>query len=166
MKKYIIMSEESISQEFRLKSIDQTRNCFIEEINQNELMSKKHKKICRILNYSEHLLVLISTVSEGVYISTFASLIGIPIVITSSAIQLKTCVITAGIKRYKPINKKNKKKHGKIVFLAKSKLNSIEFLISKALIYSNISHGEFVLIDNALKELYDTKEGIKNSNDK
>ena len=86
MKKYIIMSEESISQEFRLKSIDQTRNCFIEEINQNELMSKKHKKACRVLNYSEHLLVLISTVSEGVYISAFASLIGIPIVITNSAI--------------------------------------------------------------------------------
>ena len=80
------MSEESISQEFRLKSIDQTRNCFIEEINQNELMSKKHKKVCRVLNYSEHLLVLISTVSEGVYISAFASLIGIPIVITNSAI--------------------------------------------------------------------------------
>ena len=86
MKKYIIMSEESISQEFRLKSIDQTRNCFIEEINQNESMSKKHKKVCRVLNYSEHLLVLISTVSEGVYISAFASLIGIPIVITNSAI--------------------------------------------------------------------------------
>ena len=86
MKKYIIMSEESISQEFRLKSIDQTRNCFIDEINQNELMSKKHKKVCRVLNYSEHLLVLISTVSEGVYISAFASLIGIPIVITNSAI--------------------------------------------------------------------------------
>ena len=84
----------------------------------------------------------------------------------NSAILLKICVITAGIKRYKPINKKNKKKHGKIVFLAKSKLNSIEFLISKALIYSNISHDEFVLINNVLKELYDTKEGIKNSNDK
>ena len=47
---------------------------------------------------------------------------------------------------------------------AKSKLNSIEFLISKALINSNISHDEFVLINNVLKELYDTKEEIKNSN--
>ena len=47
---------------------------------------------------------------------------------------------------------------------AKSKLNSIEFLISKALINSNISHDEFVLINNLLKELYDTKEEIKNSN--
>ena len=38
------MTEENISQEFRLKNIDETRNYFIEEINQNELMSKKHKK--------------------------------------------------------------------------------------------------------------------------
>ena len=46
--------------------------------------------------------------------------------------------------------------------LAKSKLNSIEILISKALIESNVSHGEFVLINNVLKEYNDMKEGIKN----
>ena len=39
--------------------------------------------------------------------------------------------------------------------LAKSKLNSIEVLISKALIDSNISYDEFVLINDALKEFYD-----------
>ena len=50
--------------------------------------------------------------------------------------------------------------------LAKSKLNSIEVLISKALIDSNISHDEFVLINNVLKEFYDMKKEIKNSNDK
>ena len=48
--------------------------------------------------------------------------------------------------------------------LAKSKLNSIEVLISKALIDSNISHDECVLINNVLKEFYDTKEELKNSN--
>ena len=47
-----------------------------------------------------------------------------------------------GIKKYKLINKKNKKKHHKIILLAKSKLNSIKFLISKALIDSNIGHDE------------------------
>ena len=46
------------------------------------------------------------------------------------------------------INKKKKKKHGKIVMLAKSKLNSIEVLISQTLIDSNISHHKFVLINN------------------
>ena len=39
------MSEENISQKLRLKNIDETKNSFIEEINQNELMSKKHKKL-------------------------------------------------------------------------------------------------------------------------
>ena len=38
------MVEENISQEFRLKNIDKTRNYFLKEIEQNELMNKKHKK--------------------------------------------------------------------------------------------------------------------------
>ena len=45
------MCEENICEEFRLKNIYETRNCIIEEINQNELMSKKHKKVSRALNY-------------------------------------------------------------------------------------------------------------------
>ena len=92
------MAEENISQEFRLKNIDETRNYLIEEINRNELMSKKHKKICTILNYIEHFLILASTITGCVSISAFASLVGIPIGITSSAIGLKICAITAGIK--------------------------------------------------------------------
>ena len=96
----------------------------------------------------------------------FVSLVDIPAGITSSALGLKICVITAGIKKYKSIIKKKKKKHDKIVLLAKSKLNSIEVLISKALIDSNISHDEFVLINNVLKEFCDMKEEIKNSNSK
>ena len=47
------------------------------------------------------------------------------------------------------------------MLLAKSKLNSIEVLISKALIDSNNSHNEFVLINNVLKECHDMKEEIK-----
>ena len=43
--------EENISQDFRLKDIDEIRNYFLEEINQNELMSRKHKKVCTTLNY-------------------------------------------------------------------------------------------------------------------
>ena len=60
---------------------------------------------------------------------------------------------------------KKGKKHEKIVLLAKSKLNSIEVLISKALTDSNISHDELILINNMLKEFYDMKEEIKNVND-
>ena len=73
------MTEENISQELRLKSKDDIRNYFIEEINQNELMSKKHKKVCRVFNYTEHLLILVSTVTGFISIFTFASLLGIPV---------------------------------------------------------------------------------------
>ena len=50
----------------------------------------------------------------------------------SSAIGLKVCAIIAGIKKHKSIIKKKKKKHDKVILLAKTKLNSIEDLISRA----------------------------------
>ena len=51
------MSKENTNQEFRLKNIDETRNFLIEEINENELISKKHKTVYRVLNYIKHLLI-------------------------------------------------------------------------------------------------------------
>ena len=107
------------------------------------------------MNYIDHLLIVISTVTGCVSISVFPSLVAIPIGIRSSAIGLKICAITAGIKNYKSIIKK--KKHDKRVLLAKSNLNSIEVLISKVLIDSNLSHDEFVLVNDVLKEFYDLK---------
>ena len=111
-------------------------------------MSEKIKKVRTTLNYIEHFLILDSKITGCISISTFASLLDIPIGITSSAIRLKICPITAGIKKYKSILKKKKKKHDKIVLLSASKSNSIEALIFKALIDSIISHYEFVLINN------------------
>ena len=98
-------------------------------------------------NYIEHSLILAFAINVCISIYAFASLLGILIGVAASAIWLKICKITAGIKKYKSIIKKKKKKHDKIVLLAKSKLNSIEVLISKALIDSVISHDEFVLIN-------------------
>ena len=72
--------------------------------------------------------------------------------ITSSAVGINICAITAGIKRYKSIINKKKKKHDKIVFLEKSKLNTIKVLISKALIDSNNIHDEFVSANVVLRE--------------
>ena len=129
-------------------------------------MSKRHGKVCATLNYIEHILILASTVIGCISVSVFTSLIGIPIEITSFPLGLKICAITVAIKKYKSIIKKNKNKHDKIVLLAKSKLNSTEVLISKALIDSNISHDQFVLIKNILKEYDNMKKGIKNFNNK
>ena len=95
------MSKENITEEFRLQNIERTRIYLTEEISQNELISKKHKKVYRVWNYIEHLLMLVSTVNGCVSITVFASLVVIPIGITSSAVGLKIVVITAGMKKDK-----------------------------------------------------------------
>ena len=61
-----------------------------------------------------------------VSIFDFASLIGTPADIPSSAVGIKICAITAVNKKYKSIIKKKNKKHDKIVLLTKSKLNNVE----------------------------------------
>ena len=92
--------------------------------------------VCATLNCIDHFLVWASTITGCISISDFASLLCIPVGNTSSATGLKICATAAGIKKYKSIIKKKKKKHDEIVLLAKSKLNIIEVLIPKALIDS------------------------------
>ena len=69
------MVKENRSQQFRFKNIDETINDFLEEMEQNELISRKHKMVCITLNYIEHFLVLVSAVTECVSISALASLL-------------------------------------------------------------------------------------------
>ena len=73
------------NQEFRLKKIDEIRNHLIEKINQNKLVSQKHKELCRVLNYIDHSLIVIYTITGCV-------------LIPSSAIGLITYVLIPGIK--------------------------------------------------------------------
>ena len=86
------------------------------------------------------MLVLASTITNCVSISGFSSLVCVPVGITSSAVGVKICGITAGIKKFKSIINKKKKKHDKIVFLGKDKFDTVEVLIGNALIDSYISH--------------------------
>ena len=109
-------------------------------------------------NYAGNLLTLTSAVSGCVSISAFASLLGIPLGITSSAVWLKICAMTARIKKYKSIIKKKNNKHYKIKLLAKTKLNVINILTSKALLDSYITYKEFASTNNVLKEHNKTKE--------
>ena len=73
-------------------------------------MSKKLKNICRALNYIDHSLTVIYTITGCVSISAFDSLVGIRIGFASSTIGLKICVITAAIKKYMSMIKKKKEK--------------------------------------------------------
>ena len=89
---------EKASLEFRFKRIDETRNNLLEDIKHNDLISEKYKKTCKYLNYVEHLLILVSTVTGCVSISTFASVVCVPVGSMSSAVGIKICSITGGIK--------------------------------------------------------------------
>ena len=99
------IAEENISQEFRLKN---TRNNLIEKIKQNELITKKYKKICKILNYTDHLLILASTATGCVSISGFASLVNTPVATASSAVGINFFEVAAVIKKHKSISKKKR----------------------------------------------------------
>ena len=125
------------------------------------MISKKHKKVCTTLHYTEHFRIWASTTTGFISNSAFGSLFGIPIGITSSATGLTICAITAEIKKYKLIIKKKKNKHEKIVFLAKSKLNRIEVLISNSSIQLLVMINLFNYI--MLHKTYNKiKEEIKN----
>ena len=92
-------------------------------------MSEKHKTVCRDLNYFGHFIIFDSALSSCVSTSVFASLIGVFVGIASSAVESKVCAITAEIRMYNSIIKKKKKKHDKMVLLAKTKLNTTEVLV-------------------------------------
>ena len=72
--------------EFRLRKIDATSNCLLDEIKHNDLMREKYKKTCEYLNYVENLLILASAITGFVSFSAFASLVCVPIGITSSTV--------------------------------------------------------------------------------
>ena len=57
-------------------------------------------------------------------------------------------------------NSEKRKEHNKLVLLAKAKINSVEILISKALIDSYINQNKSVLVNNVLRKYDDMKEAI------
>ena len=117
---------EEVTLEFRLRKIDETRNYLVEEVSHSDLMTENYKKTCK---HVKHLVILVSKVTSCLSISAFTSLVCVPGGITSSALEIKICQITAGIKNYKSIIMKNKKKLDKIVLLGKDKLNTIKVFL-------------------------------------
>lgn len=87
---------KTVNPDFRLNKVDETRNYFIEETKQRNLMSRKAQK-WTTLNYIKQLVILLSAITECVSTSSFTSLVGIPVDIPSSALRLKICAITLGI---------------------------------------------------------------------
>ena len=99
-----------------------------------------------VFDYIDQALIVLSATSGRVSIISFTSIIGAPIGIASASFTLIFPLATGIVKKLLNITRNKKRKHDKILMLAKSKLNSIETLISQALIDMEISHEEFITI--------------------
>ena len=131
---------------FRLDEISKIENCFIEEINQIKSCSRKLSKYVADFDYIDQALIVLSVTKGGVSIISFTSIVAAPVGIASVSLTLCLSLTTGIVKKLLNIARNKKKKHDKILMLAKTKLNSIKSLVSQALIDMEISHEEFITI--------------------
>ena len=150
----------------RLNKIAEIENYFIQMINQRKSCSKKFSKYVTAFDYIDKILLVLSATSGGVYIISFASVVGAPVGIAGASFTLIFFLTTGIIKKLLSITRNKNKKHHKILTLAKIKLNSIETLVSQALIDMEISHGEFVAIFKEKDKYQKMKENVGNVSEK
>ena len=116
----------------------------IKEFNQRKTSIKKLSKYVAAFDYIDKNLIVLSARRGGVCILLSVSLAGAPIGITGASFDLVLSLTTGIIKKLPSITRNKKKKHDKILILAKSKLNCIETLVSQTLIDIEITHEEFI----------------------
>ena len=149
------------NQQFRLNKINEIKNCFIAEIKERELMSKRLSKYIASFDYFDNSLIVLSAKSGGISIASFATLIGKPVGRASASLSLTFSLSTGLVKKLLKTIRNKKKKHDKIVMLARSKLNSIENKISEALMNNKITHEDFMTIINEERNYRELKESIR-----
>ena len=106
-------------------------------------------------------MIVLSVTSGGVSSASFAAVIGAPIGITSASLSLAFSLRTRLVKKLLKATRNKKKKHKKIVMLARSKLKSIENKISGTLVNNQISHEDFITIINEEGNYIELKEIIR-----
>ena len=132
----------------RLNKITEIENYFHQDINQRKSCSKTLSTYAAAFDYIDKILTVLSATTGGVSIISFTNVVGAPVGIASASFILIFSLTTGIIKKLLSITRNKKKKHDKILMLAKSILNSIETLVSQALIDMEISHEEFITIFN------------------
>ena len=144
---------------FRLNEINKMR-LFLLEIQERKIISKKLSKYIADFDYADKIFILLSASFGTLSIVSHATVVGIPVGLASASLT----VAFSNNRNSKEIikrDKEKKKKHNKVVILAKSKLNSIEKLMSQALI--DISHEEFKTIVSEKEKYEQMKETIRNT---
>ena len=127
-------------------------------------MSKRLSKYIASFDYFDKSLIVLSVTTGSISIASFATVIGAPVGIISASFSLAFSISTGIIKKLLKTTRNKKKKHNKIVMLARSKLNSVESKISEALINNEISRENFMTIINKEKKYQELKEIIRMMN--
>ena len=140
-------------QQFRLNKINEIKDYFAAEIKERELMSKRLSKYIASFDYFDESLIVLSITTESISIASFANFVGTPVRIMSASCSLACSIATGIVKKLLKTTRNKKKKHNKIVTLSRSKLNSIESKISKALTNNGISHEDFMAVFNEEKNI-------------
>ena len=122
------------SQQFRLNKISEIEDYFITKIKERELMSEKLSKYISFFDYFDKSLFVLSVTSGSVSIASFATVTGIPVGIAAASLSLTFSLCKGLVEKLLKATKNKKKKHNKIVMLARSKLSSIESKISAAIL--------------------------------
>ena len=146
---------------YRLDEINKTRDYFNNEINERKYIIKKLNKYIVGFDYLDKIFITLSASFGTLSIASYASVVGTPADITGASLTLTFTIGTGISKSLLKLTKKRKKKHNKIIALAKNKLNTIDTLLSSALNDSKISHEEFSSIITETNIYEGIKENIK-----
>ena len=153
---------------FRLDEINKIEDYLSSEIKERKDIVKKISKYIVAFDYAGKLFITLSASFGTLSIVSHATIVGIPEGIAGASLTLIFTVTTGVVKTLLNITRKKKKKHNKIIALARSKLNIIETLISQALIDFEISHEEFPKIiyeKNNFKQNRNNMRSVKSIND-
>ena len=145
---------------YRLDEINKKRDYFNNEIKEGKDIIKKLNKYLVSFDYLDKIFIALSASFGTLSIASYTSVVGTPEGIAGSSLTLIFTIGTGISKSLLKLTKKRKKKHNKIVLLAKNKLNMIDTLLSSALNDSEISHKEFTDIINEANIYENIKENI------
>ena len=132
---------------YRLDEINKIKDYFNAEIKQRKDIIRKISKYTVAFDYADKVFITLSASFDTLSIASYATVVGIPAGIAGSSLTLIFTVTTGVLKTLLNIIRKKKKRHNKIIALARSKLNIIENLISQALIDFEITHKGFSKIN-------------------
>ena len=128
---------------FRLDEINKIKDYFNAEIKERKDIIKKISKYIVAFDYADKLFITLSASFGALSIASHATVVGILVGIAGASLTSIFAVTTGIVKKLLNITRKKKKKHNKIIALARSKLNIIENLISEALIDFETTHKSF-----------------------